>query len=64
MWNVGHVILRIWEFIWELKRVWQICRVELLNYDLITMLFKVMSIETKEEKGNLATVQFFHFEID
>ena len=26
-------------------------RVELLNYDLITMLFKILSIETKQEKG-------------
>ena len=30
-------------------------RVELLNYDLITMLFKILTIETKQEKG-IATI--------
>ena len=28
---------------------------ELLNYDLITMLFKILSIETKQEKGKFLT---------
>ena len=34
-------------------------RVELLNYDLITMLFKILSIETKQEKGRLTIFNFF-----
>ena len=28
-------------------------RVELLSYDLVTQLFKILSIETKQEKGML-----------
>ena len=31
-------------------------RVDLLPYDLITQLFKILTIETKQEKGNFVLV--------
>ena len=35
-------------------------RVELLSYDLVTQLFKILSIETKQEKGMLMSHNLFY----